>query len=90
MSSHGALPVETVLLLVAAVAEALQVIHGAGSPTCPACRRGWSSSSPVASPRAPQARPSTVAEVIAPVPVRNDATALRAPDPGRGCSGPSR
>ncbi|MFD6109615.1 serine/threonine-protein kinase [Streptomyces yangpuensis] len=30
VSAHGALPVETVLLLVAGIAEALQVIHGAG------------------------------------------------------------
>ncbi|APU43816.1 serine/threonine-protein kinase [Streptomyces sp. TN58] len=30
VSAHGPLPVETVLLLVAGIAEALQVIHGAG------------------------------------------------------------
>ncbi|MFC5022047.1 serine/threonine-protein kinase, partial [Streptomyces coeruleoprunus] len=30
VQSHGALPVDTVLLLVAGIAEALQVIHGAG------------------------------------------------------------
>ncbi|QDY79729.1 serine/threonine-protein kinase [Streptomyces qinzhouensis] len=30
VAEHGALPVETVLLLVAGIAEALQVIHGAG------------------------------------------------------------